>query len=161
MRRFHVHISVQDLGQSVDFYSELFGSPPSVLKSDYAKWMLDDPRVNFAISKRGAAVGINHLGLQFDSDEELDVVQRRMTAAGAAATTERAAPCCYAESDKHWINDPQGVPWEAFHSLREIPVYGVDSGPRAGTSARRVIPIKVSAPASSCCDTPQKVTVPE
>ena len=157
MRRFHVHISVEDIGQSVAFYSALFDCPPSVLQSDYAKWMLDDPRVNFAMSKRGAGAGINHLGLQFDSNEELDVVQRRMAAAGAASTEERAAPCCYAESDKHWINDPQGVPWEAFHTLKEIPVYGVDSGPRSpGTGVRRVIPIKVAAPASACCETPQK-----
>jgi catechol 2,3-dioxygenase-like lactoylglutathione lyase family enzyme len=157
MPRFHVHISVQDVGQSLDFYSALFGCPPSVLKADYAKWMLDDPRVNFAISKRGAGVGINHLGLQFDSDEELGVAQRRMAAAGAASTEERATPCCYAESDKYWINDPQGVPWEAFHTLQEIPVYGVDSGPRSpSTSARRVIPIKVASPAGPCCETPQK-----
>lgn len=124
MRRFHVHISVEDIGQSVAFYSALFGCPPSVVKSDY---------------------------------EELDGVQRRMAAAGAASTEERATPCCYAESDKHWINDPQGVPWEAFHTLQEIPVYGLDSGPRSpGTSVRRVIPIKVAALAGSCCETPQK-----
>ena len=117
-----------DLDQSIRFYSNLFGMEPSVRKDDYAKWMLDDPRVNFAISHRGNAIGVNHLGLQVESDAELASVRGQFAAADAAATVdEPGANCCYAKSDKHWVTDPQGIAWEAFHTLGTIPLFGGDS----------------------------------
>jgi catechol 2,3-dioxygenase-like lactoylglutathione lyase family enzyme len=116
MKRFHVHLGVNDLERSIGFYSHLFGAEPTVRKDDYAKWMLDDPRINFAISRRGNAVGVNHLGLQVESDDELKAVRGQFAAADATATVdEPGANCCYAKSDKHWVTDPQGVAWEAFH----------------------------------------------
>ncbi len=124
MKRFHVHVAVQDLGSSIRFYSSVFGSEPSVVKPDYAKWMLDDPRVNFAISQRGATPGVNHLGIQVDSDEELSELRDRVAAADIQARDEMGANCCYAKSDKYWVEDPQGVAWETFHTLASIPVYG-------------------------------------
>ncbi len=123
MKRFHVHVSVSDLEQSIRFYSTLFGAQPSVLKSDYAKWMLEDPRVNFAISQRATATGVDHLGLQVDSGAELAVLQEQLQRAGAAMVTETNTTCCYARSDKHWVTDPQGVAWETFHTLGSAPVY--------------------------------------
>jgi len=128
MKRFHVHLGVPDLDASIDFYSRLFGAEPTVRKDDYAKWMLDDPRVNFAISNRGARNGLNHLGLQADSAAELAEIGRLFANADASSTiAETNAHCCYAVSDKHWVRDPQGIPWEAFHSLESIPVFGVDA----------------------------------
>ena len=124
MKRFHVHLGVPDLSASIRFYSDLFGLPPSVEKPDYAKWMLDDPRVNFAISKRGARTGLNHLGLQADSADELAGIRTRFEAADRdAIVVEKDVSCCYARSDKHWLRDPQGIPWEAFHSLDTVPFY--------------------------------------
>ena len=118
MKRLHVHVSVRDLEQSIRFYSALFAAEPAVRKPDYAKWMLDDPRVNFAISTRaGRAAGIDHL----------------------AITAQKGASCCYAKSDKYWTLDPQGIPWESFHTLDSAPVYGED------TRARE-IPLK-----AACC----------
>ena len=128
MKRFHVHLSVPDLATSIGFYSRLFGAAPSVQKPDYAKWMLDDPRVNFAISTWNATKGVNHLGLQADSDEELGEIGARFSAADRATTVaEPGAQCCYAVSDKHWVQDPQGIPWEAFHTLESIPTFGAQA----------------------------------
>lgn len=124
MKRFHVHISVDDIDANVKFYSTVFGVPPTVLKSDYAKWMVDDPRVNFAISKRGSRGGVDHLGLQVESDPELAALQGQIAAAKIAALDQPEAQCCYAVSDKYWITDPQGIAWETFHTLDSIPVYG-------------------------------------
>jgi catechol 2,3-dioxygenase-like lactoylglutathione lyase family enzyme len=124
MKRFHVHVSVQNLAASVRFYSTVFGAEPTVLKPDYAKWMLEDPRINFAISQRGGAVGVNHLGIQVDSAAELTSLQEQVAAAEIEARDEVGANCCYAKSDKYWIEDPQGVAWETFHSLGSIPIYG-------------------------------------
>lgn len=124
MKRFHVHLGVPDLATSIRFYSNLFGLPPSVEKPDYAKWMLEDPRVNFAISQRGSRVGINHLGLQADSADELAELRTHFAAAdGANVFDEANVSCCYARSDKHWVRDPQGIAWEAFHSLGSVPMY--------------------------------------
>jgi len=124
MKRFHVHLGVEDLDRSIRFYSHLFGAEPTVRKDDYAKWMLDDPRVNFAISRRGNAIGVNHLGLQVESDAELAGVRAQFEAADATATVaEPGASCCYAKSDKHWVTDPQGIAWEAFHTLGAIPFF--------------------------------------
>lgn len=124
MNRFHVHISVDDLQQNIRFYSAMFGAPPAVEKSDYAKWMLEDPRVNFAISQRGGNAGLNHLGFQVDAEDELQILRQRVDAAEIAARDEVGANCCYAKSDKYWVQDPQGIAWETFHTLGEIPVFG-------------------------------------
>ena len=129
MKRFHVHVSVKDLGESIGFYSKLFGTQPSVIKPDYAKWMLDDPRINFAISQRGHAPGVNHLGIQVDSGSELVALRAQAQAAEIAALDEKGAACCYANSDKYWVQDPQGIAWETFHTLGSIPVFGEDSAP--------------------------------
>jgi catechol 2,3-dioxygenase-like lactoylglutathione lyase family enzyme len=136
MKRFHVHVSVADLDKNIRFYSGMFGSPPTVVKPDYAKWMLDDPRINFAISQRGHATGVNHLGLQVDSDAELKSLRANATSADLALHDEVNVSCCYAKSDKYWVTDPQGVAWETFHSLGTVPTYGDDAVP---------------APASACC----------
>lgn len=130
MKRFHVHLGVADLAASVRFYSDLFGMPPTVEKPDYAKWMIDDPRVNFAISRRGARTGLNHLGLQAESADELTGIHARFTAADAAGVTDETnVACCYARSDKHWVRDPQGIAWEAFHSLGAVPLFDGDAEP--------------------------------
>ena len=131
MKRFHVHVAVQDLAASIRFYSSVFGTEPSVMKPDYAKWMLEDPRINFAISQRGAAAGVNHLGIQVDSAEELTALREQVAAADIQARDEIGANCCYAKSDKYWVTDPQGVAWETFHSLGGIPVFGADSASEA------------------------------
>jgi catechol 2,3-dioxygenase-like lactoylglutathione lyase family enzyme len=123
MKRFHVHVAVPDLQQSIRFYSTLFGEQPSVVKDDYAKWMLDDPRVNFAISERGGAGGINHLGFQVDEAAELDEIHARLQAADSGVVAEKDVSCCYARSDKYWTTDPAGVPWESFRSLGSVPFY--------------------------------------
>ena len=132
MKRFHVHLGVEDLEQSIRFYSGLFGTPPTVRKTDYAKWMVDDPRLNFAISKRGGRVGVNHLGLQVDSADELGGIRERFAAADAATVLdEPGSNCCYAKSDKHWVTDPQGIAWEGYHTLDSIPYFDGDTPPEA------------------------------
>ena len=128
MKRLHVHVSVEDLSQSVEFYSTLFATEPSVLKDDYAKWMLDEPRVNFAISKReGNATGISHLGIQAEDETELAEVYDRLSRAERPIVEATGTTCCYAKSDKQWIADPQGVAWEAFLTYGEATVYGKGS----------------------------------
>ncbi|MGZ5062949.1 MAG: ArsI/CadI family heavy metal resistance metalloenzyme [Usitatibacter sp.] len=123
MKRFHVHVAVPDLQASIRFYSTLFGAEPSVVKDDYAKWMLEDPRVNFAISHRGGAAGINHLGFQVDQPSELEDIHARLQAADAGVTAEKNVSCCYARSDKYWTTDPSGIAWESFQSLGTVPFY--------------------------------------
>lgn len=123
MKRFHVHVAVPDLAASIRFYSLLFGSEPTVRKDDYAKWMLDEPRLNFAISQRGGASGVNHLGFQVDSDDELETLHATLEAADRAVIAEKGANCCYARSDKYWITDPSGIAWESFHTLDSIPTF--------------------------------------
>lgn len=125
MKRFHVHVGVEDLGKSVVFYSGLFGSEPTVLKPDYAKWMLEDPRVNFAISsEHHAAKGIEHLGIQVEDSAELAEVYGRLKNANGPIVEEGATTCCYAKSEKSWIADPDGVMWEAFLTNGDATVYG-------------------------------------
>lgn len=136
MNRFHVHLAVDDLAASIRFYSALFDTPPSVEKPDYAKWMLEDPRVNFAISQRGAEPGVNHLGFQVDSAEALAELRQRVAKAELAALDEPGANCCYAKSDKYWLRDPQNLAWETFHTLDAIPVFGTASP--TDTPARNV-----------------------
>ena len=123
MKRFHVHLNVADLDASIRFYTELFASEPSVRKPDYAKWMLEDPRINFAISDIGGAPGIDHLGLQVDNGEELAVLGQRLQAAGGTLVPENATVCCYARSDKTWTEDPQGTRWETFHTFGDATTY--------------------------------------
>jgi catechol 2,3-dioxygenase-like lactoylglutathione lyase family enzyme len=124
MKRLHVHVAVADLDQSIQFYSTLFGADPSVQKPDYAKWMLDDPRVNFAISTRGKHPGLDHLGIQAESEEELGEIAARLKAAEVATQDQAAARCCYAESRKTWSADPQGIAWESFYTFGDSTVYG-------------------------------------
>jgi len=123
MNRFHVHLNVADLESSIRFYSALFASEPSVRKSDYAKWMLEDPRINFAISNTGRVPGIDHLGLQVDEAAGLAELGKRLDAAGGTVVPEDAAVCCYAKSDKLWTEDPQGTRWESFHTTGEATTY--------------------------------------
>lgn len=164
MKRLHVHVGVNDLDRSIQFYSSLFAAEPTVTKSDYAKWMLDDPRVNFAISVRGAdATGVRHLGIQVESQEELGEVYARLKTADAPVFEEGATTCCYAKSEKSWINDPQGVPWETFHTTGESTTYGsgVESAapesPASTGSAPCCIP---SAEELAAADAPEPVAAP-
>ncbi len=116
MKRFHVHVNVNDLDASIGFYSQLFAAAPTVVKPDYAKWMLDDPRVNFAISRRDGVAGVDHLGMQAETEAELTEIGQRLAAADAIALTQTGTTCCYANSDKVWAEDPQGLRWETFHT---------------------------------------------
>lgn len=150
MKRLHVHIAVDDLARSIGFYSTLFGAQPSVLKNDYAKWMLDDPRVNLAISQRDRVAGIDHLGIQVDSDAELRVLAGRLKAAGEQTRDQEATTCCYAQSNKAWVNDPSGIRWETFFTFGDATTYGEDesSSEPAARSAGCPAP---AGPAESCC----------
>lgn len=139
MKRFHIHVHVDDLAASVAFYSKLFAADPARVEADYAKWMLDDPRVNFAISTRGTKAGVDHLGFQVDDAAELAELAKRAEAADMALLDQGETTCCYARSDKHWVLDPQGIAWEHFHTLDGAPVYG---------ESRQASP---SAEATSCC----------
>lgn len=134
MKRLHVHVAVADLAANIRFYSAVFGAPPTVEKSDYAKWMLEDPRVNFAISSRGAPAGLDHLGIQVDSENELDALRRQTAGAAIDALDQPQAACCYARSDKYWTVDPQGIAWETFHTLGDIPVYGEETQKADGSA---------------------------
>jgi len=127
MKRYHVNDAVHALEQSIRFYSALFGAQPAVTKPDYAKWMLDDPRINFAISNSSSHAGINHLGLQADTGAELEEIGTRLAQADISTSAQKGANCCYAKSDKYWTIDPQGVAWESFHTLDGAPLYGDDA----------------------------------
>jgi catechol 2,3-dioxygenase-like lactoylglutathione lyase family enzyme len=140
MKRFHVHVPVADLAESVRFYSTLFGSEPAVQRDDYAKWMLDDPRINFAISMRGHAAGVNHLGLQVGAASELIGMREQLHAADASLVKQKGAACCYARSDKYWVTDPTCIAWETFHTLGQVPMFGADSP--ASEQSACCIPIK-------------------
>ena len=131
MKRLHVHVAVHDIQQSVRFYSALFAAQPSVTKDDYAKWMLEDPRVNFAISKRGAKTGLDHLGIQAENEAELEVIGSQLAQADVSTLEQKGASCCYAKSDKYWTLDPQGIAWESFRTLESVPVYGGDTRTQA------------------------------
>jgi predicted lactoylglutathione lyase len=141
MKRMHVHVAVDNLEQSIDFYSALFASQPSVTKVDYAKWMLDDPRVNFAISTRGRQPGLDHLGIQAESGEELKEIYTRLHKAGGNVIEQGQTSCCYAKSEKSWIDDPAGISWETFFTTGESIDYGDGSGEREARVAH----------AKSCC----------
>src|SRR5271165_475824 len=134
MKRMHLHVSVPNLAQSIPFYETLFGAAPSVEKEDYAKWMLDDPRVNFAISARGHEPGLDHLGIQAEDRSELLEVAQRLKAAQLQVLDEGATTCCYAKSEKTWTADPQGIAWETFFTTGEATVYGEDNAATTGVS---------------------------
>lgn len=148
MKRFHVHVAVDDLNANIRFYSAVFGAEPSVRKPDYAKWMMEDPRINFAISQRGAKAGLDHLGLQVDTEEELSALRSQVAAAEISRQEQPDATCCYARSDKYWITDPQGIAWETYHTLGEAAIYGADSPTKAGEAA-------------ACCAPPSKTVKAE
>ena len=158
MKRFHVHAHVEDLQASIAFYSKLFAAEPTRVESDYAKWMLEDPRINFAISTRGGKPGVDHLGIQTDTEEELVELKDRARSADMTLLDEGETTCCYAQSDKYWLTDPQGIAWEQFHTLGNIPVFseGTKSTPEASACCAPAaprgkavgIPVKQS---SSCC----------
>ena len=148
MKRFHVHVAVDDLNANIRFYSAVFGAEPSMRKPDYAKWMMDDPRINFAISQRGARVGLDHLGLQVDTDEELSALREQVAAAEISRHEQPDATCCYSRSDKYWITDPQGIAWETYHTLGEAEIYGADSGTKTDEAA-------------ACCAPPTKTVKAE
>ncbi|MGE0563763.1 MAG: ArsI/CadI family heavy metal resistance metalloenzyme [Pseudolabrys sp.] len=152
MKRLHVHVAVEDLAKSIGFYSALFDATPSVVKTDYAKWMLDDPRVNFAISARGRAPGLDHLGIQVEDKAELAQVYGRLQTAGGPVIEQGETACCYAKSEKSWIDDPSGIAWETFHTTGESIVYGDGTGEReARTVGAKTLDAGKSTETKSCC----------
>lgn len=140
MKRFHVHVHVEDLAKNIAFYSAMFDTQPVKVETDYAKWMLEDPRINFAISSRGRKTGVGHLGLQVDSEDELVALKGAAQKADMTLFDEGNTSCCYSRSDKYWVTDPQGVAWEQFHTLGDIPVFDGNEPASCGTGA-----------GSSCC----------
>ena len=152
MKRFHVHVAVEDLEANIRFYSSVFGAEPTVRKPDYAKWMVEDPRVNFAISQRGASPGINHLGFQVDEPAELTEIHSRLQAADTGGVVEESnVACCYSRSDKYWVTDPSGVVWESFRSLSTVPLYSGE--PAENRQDACCSPTQVLADNRGCCDT--------
>ena len=149
MKRFHVHMHVDDLAKSIAFYSRLFAAEPARVETDYAKWMLEDPRVNFAISTRGDKPGVDHLGFQVDEADELAELKARAQGADMALLDEGATTCCYARSDKHWITDPQGVAWEHFHTLGNIPVFNEATAQQPAKTTQQ----PAQAAKAACCPT--------
>lgn len=148
MKRLHLHISVPNIEQAVAFYTVLFNAPPSVLKTDYAKWMLEDPRVNLAISSRTHATGIDHVGVQVDNPDELAELASRLKAAGETTLDQEATTCCYAKSDKSWVTDTAGIRWETFYTHGEATEYGEDEA--LPTSAGSACCAGSAAPKAAC-----------
>jgi predicted enzyme related to lactoylglutathione lyase len=160
MKRLHVHVAVDDLQHSIGFYSALFATKPSVAKTDYAKWMLDDPRVNFAISTRGRQAGLDHLGIQVENKDELSEIYERLHEAGGHVIEQGQTSCCYAKSEKSWIDDPAGISWETFLTTGESTDYGDGSGEREARVAHEkehekscCAPAIAPAPAACGCPT--------
>ncbi len=166
MKRLHVHVSVEDIEHSIGFYSALFAAQPPVVKTDYAKWMLDDPRVNFAISTRGRKTGLDHLGIQVENTDELHEVYGRLRQAGGPVIEQGQTACCYAQSEKSWIDDPAGIAWETFHTTGESTTYGDGTGETGARIAQQkavnekaldekqdacCVPQQLTKPASACC----------
>ncbi len=158
MKRMHVHVAVEDIPTAIGFYSALFAAQPAVVKPDYAKWMLDDPRVNFAVSTRGRTPGLDHLGIQVESPDELNEVYDRLHRAGGDVIAQGQTACCYAKSEKSWIDDPAGIAWETFYTTGESTTYGDGSGEReariAGEKsccAPQAAPAREPDTASACC----------
>jgi catechol 2,3-dioxygenase-like lactoylglutathione lyase family enzyme len=155
MKRMHVHVSVDNLDRSIGFYSALFATEPAVVKPDYAKWMLDDPRVNFAISTRGKQPGLDHLGIQVESKGELGDVYARLRQAGGAVLEQGERTCCYAKSEKSWIEDPSGISWETFFTTGESTDYGIGTEKEARVAHAKACCAPETEPAaeqaSACC----------
>ena len=157
MKRFHVHAHVEDLRASIAFYSKMFAAEPARIEVDYAKWMLEDPRINFAISTRGGKPGVDHLGIQTDDADELAELNARARAADLTLRDEGETTCCYARSEKHWVTDPQGIAWEHFHTLGSIPTFSesaktvAEAAACCATSTPRGKPVPVAVKQASCC----------
>jgi catechol 2,3-dioxygenase-like lactoylglutathione lyase family enzyme len=149
MKRLHVHLSVDNIKQNIDFYSTIFGCQPTVEHEDYAKWMLDDPRVNFAISNHGAKTGLDHLGIQAENDQELQDIKQQLDATRLEIEAQKGRACCYARSNKYWITDPQGIAWESFHSLNEIATFNDQKTSKNGDTPFALRPAENKT--SSCC----------
>jgi catechol 2,3-dioxygenase-like lactoylglutathione lyase family enzyme len=150
MKRFHVHLHVQDLNASIAFYNKLFDALPSRVEGDYAKWMLEDPRINFAISTKGNKAGIDHLGFQADDVGELaGLMERAKNADLSSVVDEGNTTCCYARSEKHWVTDPQGIAWEQFHTLGSIPLF--NDSVEASDDAKSVLQIEAASTTKACC----------
>lgn len=143
MKRMHLHIAVTDLNQSIIFYNSLFGAPPTVTKDDYAKWMLDDPSVNFAISTRSEQTGLDHIGIQAENESELTEIKTRLEAAEMNMVSQEGETCCYSKSDKHWVQDPSGIAWETYNTLASAPTFNGGETNREETVA--------TEEASACC----------
>ncbi|HEY6259178.1 MAG TPA: ArsI/CadI family heavy metal resistance metalloenzyme [Xanthobacteraceae bacterium] len=152
MKRMHVHVAVENLPQSIGFYPALFDAPPAVVKPDYAKWMLDDPRVNFAISTRGREAGVDHLGIQVENTAELHEVDGRLRKAGGTIIEQGETACCCAKSEKSWIDDPSGIAWETFHTTGESTDYGDGSGEREARVAHAAVCCVPETPAAPATD---------
>src|ERR1700761_2377758 len=156
MKRLHIHVSVENISKAVPFYAALFSAQPSVVKDDYAKWMLDDPRVNFAISTRGRDPGLDHLGIQVEDQAELQEVYARLRDAGGTIIEQGQTACCYAKSEKSWIDDPAGIAWETFHTTGDNTDYGDGTGENAARVAHEkqgacCVPESTSTKAAACC----------
>jgi extradiol dioxygenase family protein len=162
MKRFHIHMHVQNLSEQIKFYSAMFNQAPAREEADYAKWMLQDPPLNFAISTRGDKPGVDHMGIQVDTDEELQTLKTQAKAADMALLDEGETSCCYAQSDKYWLTDPDGNAWEQFRTLGNIPVYGEHAAAKPGVAgaccaqpAMQTVAISTSIPvktkAGACC----------
>lgn len=150
MKRLHIHLAVEDLEQNIAFYNTLFGSKPTIQHDDYAKWMLDDPRVNFAISNRSKQTGLDHLGIQAENDMELQDIKQCLDATEKPIEAQEQTACCYSRSDKYWITDPQGIAWESFHSLNEIPTFNDKKDNSIDTPSSSCRPAD-DTNSSSCC----------
>lgn len=153
MKRMHIHVGVENLDQSIKFYSALFGAAPAKSKADYAKWMLDDPRVNFAISTRAGGTGVDHLGLQVDEDHELSELRGRLKTAQLPVFDEGEALCCYARSDKSWVEDPSGIAWETFTTMDELQVFSHASAAEQATGSAPNISAQ-----PGCCAAPKNTS---
>lgn len=151
MKRFHIHVGVENIDASVKFYSALFGAEPAKLKADYAKWMLEDPRVNFAISTRAATKGVDHLGLQVDDEGELTELRSRLEAADMSVVEEGTGVCCYAKSDKTWVEDPNGIPWEAYRTMEDAQIFSSAAPADDTGSACCAAPTLVNPTKKGCC----------
>lgn len=153
MKRFHVHVSVKDLPRSIGFYSKLFGAPPTVEKPDYAKWMLEDPRVNFAISTRASKNGVDHLGIQVDDNDELQEIRARLKATDLAVFEEGETVCCYAKSEKSWVQDPAGIAWEAYRTMEDAQIFSSNVAARESACCA-----EPSVSQTACCEPSEKTT---
>ena len=155
MKRLHIHLSVKDLDKNIQFYTTMFQSEPKVVKSDYVKWELEEPAVNFAISNRDNKEGLNHLGIQTDQDDELQEMAEQLEHAEVQLTKQEETACCYSKSNKHWSFDPQGIPWECFNTLSDIPTFGesepTDQNKKSGSSCTPSINWSKISNSSSCC----------